>query len=177
MIVSSIIGVVFVDALIISVFSEKYSEVAAVLKTQRHRCRRTAIVAAFMVLDESADNTLDQRECQGFFRDYWQFVDHFDDNNDHMLDVREFVGICEAFLDNNNTVLRTFYESWDKEAAARRKRERRCCNRNSRHAQACRDAFVNKAFGFWTTIMLFANAYLLFWCVALPQCTHFDRNS
>ena len=47
----------------------RYSEVAAVLKKQRHRCRRTAIVAAFMVLDESADNTLDQRECQGFFRE------------------------------------------------------------------------------------------------------------
>ena len=81
-----------------------------VLKKQRYRCRRTAIVAAFMVLDASSDNQLDQAECQDFFRDYWQFVDRFCDNNDD-LSVREFVGICEAFLDNNNTVLRAFYDN------------------------------------------------------------------
>lgn len=158
MIISSIIGVVFVDALIISVFSEKYSEVAAVLKRQRHRCRRTAIVAAFMVLDQSQDNKLEQSECQGFFRQYWQFVDHFDDDNDHMLDVREFVGICEAFLDNNNTVLRAFFDAWEPT-----KKRRRCCSKSSRAANACRSGFLSSSFNFWTTILLFANAYVLFW--------------
>lgn len=92
-------------------------------------------------------------------------MDHFDDNNDHMLDVREFVGVCEAFLDNNNTVLRTFYESWDKEEAARRRRSKRgqCCSADSPHVKSCRRGLLSRAFGFWTTIMLFANAYLLFW--------------
>jgi hypothetical protein len=50
-----------------------------------------------------------QSECQTFFREYWQFVDAFDTNGDSVLDVSEFVGLCEAFLDHNNTVLRTFY--------------------------------------------------------------------